>query len=217
MPPIIHEKPPKPPRRSLWQAFSGLLRLRSHARNLSARVNTLESELRDTQAANKALRLRGKDLKTQLVELTRAFDDCDEERAKLARKLTDAAIAWAPIAQWARECLGNDAELPAIASYVADRLKQPYAGENAVPPVSWQSDQSPAPLGQNPESEIAPGHNPDGLTVAQVGEGWRLLTENEIKERAFSDVCCEGWQSFYQDWQTNCLGVSFACTYRVRI
>lgn len=32
-----------------------------------------------------------------------------------------------------------------------------------------------------PGQEIAPGHNPHKLTVAQVGEGWRLLDEDEVK------------------------------------
>ena len=30
---------------------------------------------------------------------------------------------------------------------------------------------------------IAPGHNPDGLTVAQVGDGYRLLDDDEVDER----------------------------------
>lgn len=45
--------------------------------------------------------------------------------------------------------------------------------------------------------QIAPGHNPDKLTVEQVGEGWRLLTKGEIEERArvmvlTEDIDC--WQ-----------------------
>lgn len=32
------------------------------------------------------------------------------------------------------------------------------------------------------ESQIAPGHNPAKLTVEQVGEGWRLLDPDEIKD-----------------------------------
>lgn len=154
MPPIIREKPPKPPRRSLWQFLRDALRLRSHARALSSRLNDVESELRDTQQANKALRLRCKDLKTQLVELTQAFDSVDEERAKLARKLTETAIEWSPIAQFARKHIGNDAELPAIASFIADRLRQPSAGENADLAVSGDSGKSAPPLGQNPKIEI---------------------------------------------------------------
>ena len=31
------------------------------------------------------------------------------------------------------------------------------------------------------KNKIAPGHNPDKLTVEQVGKGWRLLTLSEKK------------------------------------
>lgn len=49
---------------------------------------------------------------------------------------------------------------------------------NPLPPIpSTQSRQT------TDGSSIAPGHNPDKLTVAQVGEGYRLLRRDEIRER----------------------------------
>lgn len=48
-----------------------------------------------------------------------------------------------------------------------------------------------------PPEPIAKGNNPDNLTVSQVGKGWRLLTKEEIEERAkvmklTKDIDC--WQ-----------------------
>ena len=51
---------------------------------------------------------------------------------------------------------------------------------------------------------IAPGHNPDRLTVAQVGiaEGWRLLTPAEVKEFRCKEVIpAEFWST---GWNSGC-------------
>lgn len=197
--------------------FAGMLRLRSHARSLSARIDTLEADLRDTQQANKALRLRSQALKAQLEELTRAFDDCDAERAKLARKVISAGIDWAPVTEIALNHLGDRAEMPAIASWVADRLRQYSANKNADTVVPEQSSALPAPLGQNPETEIAPGHNPDRVTVDQVGEGWRLLNEEEISGAKEGILNREIWIQESNRWSSGYNGSISAFTYRVRI
>lgn len=50
---------------------------------------------------------------------------------------------------------------------------------------------------------VAPGHNPDRLTVAQVGiaDGWRLLTEEETEEFAHSKVApTEYWMQSSNEW-----------------
>lgn len=217
MPPIIREKPPKPPRRSLWTFLSGLLRLRSHSRNLSRRIIGLESDLSDMQQANVALRKRCKDLKTQLQAMTQAFDECDEERSKLARKITESAIAWAPVAQIAKNALGNHAQMPAIASFVVNRLNPPRVEQNAIAAVSRNSEQSAAPLGQNPETEIAPGHNPDRVTVAQVGKGWMLLENGLTIFDSFPSGEIEWWSRITFDWHPAGNQPNFKTTYRVRI
>lgn len=51
---------------------------------------------------------------------------------------------------------------------------------------------------------VAPGHNPDKLTVAQVGiaEGWRLLTPAEVKEfRSKEVIPAEFWST---GWNSGC-------------
>lgn len=215
-PPIIREKPPKPERQSVFRWLSGLLRTRAHVRNLAARIDTLEAEKRDVEQANKALRLRCRDLKTQLKALTDAYDETEAERCKLARKVTSLALDWSPITAFALKHLGNDAQMPAIASFVAGCLNAPCANQNASTAVSVESVQSAPPLGQNPETEIAPGHNPDRLTVAQVGEGWRLITPEEQENPCLGKSNRSMWRGC--DWTDEIYNGSIsAFTYRVRI
>lgn len=64
-------------------------------------------------------------------------------------------------------------------------------------------------------------HNPDNLTPSQIGEGWRLLHEDEIlPARAFGPIAglCV-WQNTAQHpyWIDNTSGASKACTYRTRL
>lgn len=55
--------------------------------------------------------------------------------------------------------------------------------------------QPPEPTG------IAPGHNPDGLTVAQVGDGWRLVTSEEIDAAPDGRLWkCELWLRHGDRW-----------------
>lgn len=68
---------------------------------------------------------------------------------------------------------------------------------------------------------IAPGHNPDKLTVAQVGKGWRLLTLQEVKKRAHVQFSphdlydIEAWSR--KQWDgTGWTGADKAITYRIR-
>lgn len=46
---------------------------------------------------------------------------------------------------------------------------------------------------------IAPGHNPAGLTVSQVGEGWRLLSREEIAEREPTEEI-SAWSKCLKEW-----------------
>ena len=48
------------------------------------------------------------------------------------------------------------------------------------------------------ESTIAPGHNPDRLTVEQVGDGWRLLGVGDIE-----DETDQFWDIFESEWLPN--------------
>lgn len=53
---------------------------------------------------------------------------------------------------------------------------------------------------------IAKGHNPRCLTVDQVGEGWRLLDKDEIKERPYYLLSIEQYgrgQENVNDWYVN--------------
>lgn len=50
-----------------------------------------------------------------------------------------------------------------------------------------------------PDELIAPGHNPDKLTIEQVGEGWRLLDEDEIKRRQ-TTISIQYWDSLHAFW-----------------
>lgn len=52
--------------------------------------------------------------------------------------------------------------------YGSDRIDDKYTPHRTTRPLP---------------SVIAPGHNPAALTVSQVGEGWRLLDEDEIQYR----------------------------------
>lgn len=66
-------------------------------------------------------------------------------------------------------------------------------------------------------SPIAPGHNPDKLTVSQVGEGWRLLDGDEIKSRRIDTLKIERWFLGRWDEGVECSGVSNMVTYRTRL
>ena len=57
-------------------------------------------------------------------------------------------------------------------------------------------------------------HNHDNLTPEQVGEGWRLLAESEIRESRDADYGIQCW--LYGDWdQTGWTGKATGFTYRV--
>lgn len=69
-----------------------------------------------------------------------------------------------------------------------------YPDGNRVPAnitVGQKLESNNTSVLQRPDPDaVAPGHNPDRLTVAQVGiaEGWRLLTEKETEELRHKDV-----------------------------
>lgn len=69
-----------------------------------------------------------------------------------------------------------------------------------------------------PIQDIAPGHNPDGLTVDQVGEGYRLMTLEEVDDKSFPFAGkCSVWERYTLKWgPEHGSGCSRLVTYRVR-
>lgn len=68
-------------------------------------------------------------------------------------------------------------------------------------------------------SPIASGHNPDKLTVEQVGEGWRLLSEEEIETRKKVDETSPHIQQWWgTEWCTKLhfIGNATNTTYRTQ-
>lgn len=66
---------------------------------------------------------------------------------------------------------------------------------------------------------IAPGHNPDGLTVAQVGDGYRLLDEDEVDERWKGTPVhreIEAWFPWWW-WDSGWRGETKRITYRTKL
>lgn len=57
------------------------------------------------------------------------------------------------------------------------------------------------------KSPLALGHNPDGLTQEQVGEGWRLLTkaEKKARERRLDSVGPSVASKHIQCWLKCCI------------
>ena len=67
----------------------------------------------------------------------------------------------------------------------------------------------------------APGHNPAKLTVAQVGNGWRLLDREEIKSRR-PTLSIQRWirgERLTGRWTTlgTCIGNDPNLTYRTQL
>lgn len=62
-------------------------------------------------------------------------------------------------------------------------------------------------------------HNPDGLTPAQVGKGWRLLDRNEVKNRDVESREIEAFVGFPKRyWNSNgWIGHEPSITYRTRL
>lgn len=64
-------------------------------------------------------------------------------------------------------------------------------------------------------TQFAPGHNPDSLTVSQVGHKWRLLERDEIKERQWVYAQIEKWRQCA--WSCPQAGEDPHSTYRTRL
>lgn len=85
--------------------------------------------------------------------------------------------------------------------------------------ASALEDAEKALLALTPVDPIAPGHNPDKLTVSQVGEGWRLLDEDEIHGRR-STRSIQSWDTLGDnawDEETGSVGNYPPYTYRTRL
>lgn len=89
------------------------------------------------------------------------------------------------------------------------RRQRWFSADQLQPPV-------PAPI----PVPVAPGHNPAGLTVAQVGEGWRLLATDEIRSKTPSPddwYSIQCWLVGAKRWDnTGWSGDSDALTYRTQ-
>lgn len=68
----------------------------------------------------------------------------------------------------------------------------------------------------HPKHNIAPGHNPDKLTVEQVGEGYRLLEPDEL---VFGEVTSQihTWYKNSGDWLKYNHGNPKCSTYRTKL
>lgn len=101
------------------------------------------------------------------------------------------------------------------ASRYADEIRCRMAGIPAAPPL---------PSGLYDEGFVrmhgtarAAGHNPHGLTVAQVGVGYRLLAREEIIDGVRSPgekLAIEMW--YTSCWSADWSGNSFSYTYRTK-
>ncbi len=132
------------------------------------------------------------------------------------------------------------------AGIIARDAEQAVAAANAVigdepkSPPEWnpnplgrtQADYSKLPegvnlrcfVGPNPgvfstaPSPIAPGHNPDRLTEAQVGvaDGWRLLAPEEVWPGRGARIDLDMWSSPQGMWLVGGSGASAVVTYRTK-
>lgn len=87
----------------------------------------------------------------------------------------------------------------AAARYVEERRTRGM-GRRTYPPTSGLYDQTDVDLHG---AKIAAGHNPDGVTVVQVGAGWRLLAPEEIcrtGERLNSTGFWKDIQAWEEGW-----------------
>lgn len=70
----------------------------------------------------------------------------------------------------------------------------------------------------NNPSDIAEGRNPSHITNAQVGEGYRLLTQNEWEIRCsnrYDPPQVEAWNDSEGRWKPNYAGNGTLYTYRL--
>jgi hypothetical protein len=200
MPPIIREKPTKPPRIGLWTAILSVFRYRGHIRAHRERIAALERDLRQSEEMNEGLRRMLKQKGVALEELTKAFDDCDSERSKALRQLTALGIHWGHVVAQA-EKMGWNPNSDTVG-----------AAAQSTCPIETQEPKDP--------DAIAEGHNPHRVSNAVVGEGWRLLTTKEIKLREITagiDKDPNLEMRIRGEWIANCRGTSTIDTYRVRI
>lgn len=135
------------------------------------------------------------------------------------------------------------------AGIIARTEAEAVAAENAVigdvperepAPIATLADYSKLPpgvvadglrcfVGDNPDvfpaapSPIAPGHNPDRLTEAQVGvtEGWRLLAPEEVRDRtpveqADASRDQAAWSGAKDGWDSGYAGLMQCFTYRTK-
>lgn len=88
-----------------------------------------------------------------------------------------------------------------------------WAYQDRIEP-NWNWDKGDYRIKTDP---IAKGHNPDKLTVRQVGDGWRLLAKEEInvKRNPFKCVC--GIEIYFCGlWRDNCSASDYNYTYRTQ-
>lgn len=91
------------------------------------------------------------------------------------------------------------------------KVGSPWWGRVEAPNWNWVNcDYRIAP--------IAPGHNPKGLTVAQVGDGYRLLDEDEVDERWQGTPRHREIEAWFQRWDgSGWRGDTEEITYRTKL
>jgi len=130
-----------------------------------------------------------------------------EAVGKLVEVLTSSGVGQAPPeqAEWIEPDPGYRRVIPGEISRDGDQWK--YLDGHTIPgtPGLIHCDQTCGVILQRLDPDaVAPGHNPDKLTVAQVGiaEGWRLLTPAEVKEfRSKEVIPAEFWST---GWNSGC-------------
>lgn len=80
--------------------------------------------------------------------------------------------------------------------------------EHSTDRITWKPCTGPAKPEHKP-------HNPDHLTQEQVGEGWRLLDEDEVTGLLTLKACVDGWT--HVGWQDGYFGSETTITYRTKL
>lgn len=94
-----------------------------------------------------------------------------------------------------------------------------YKADELAPATSDEIMNYQCAAARHKAAQIAPGHNADQLTNAQIDEGYRLLDADEIKDRA-ANMRIEVWQWWPAQtscWVAGTYGNNAEHTYRTRL
>lgn len=108
----------------------------------------------------------------------------------------------------AAQDLANTTDQVAVAS---PALRQSYPDGKGVDPGGYIAHE---------RELVAPGHNPDRLTIAQVGEGWRLLEDDELwTSDEDAPLTCQAWigERAWSAGPATYVGAAPTITYRTHL